>query len=105
MNMAPEYLSTGFGELRSSCSRFREPCPAMWSIGGACLVGRTGGSFNVHLLMLEPLFLRCWKGYGGQSSIIGPGREKKVSVVGVPNPRLLLLGLRWSTARSSLSAS
>jgi len=44
--------------------------------------------------MLEPLFPRCWKWYNGQSSIVGLGREKKereVLVVGVTNPRLLLL--------------
>lgn len=43
------------------------------------------------LPMLELLFLRCWKGYKGKSSIVKLGREKEVLVVEVPTPRLLLL--------------
>ena len=43
--MAPEYLLTGFRELGSNCSRFREPYPAIGSIG-ACFTGRTGGTWK-----------------------------------------------------------
>ena len=59
MNMAPGCLSTGFGELGSNCSFFRNFISRYESVDVSLQVLRGG---LICRCSMEPRFLRYWKG-------------------------------------------